>query len=329
MPSAVDNDLNPGKDMVHIKKNLLIYLVILSLFMAFRPAASLAADPAGIISYRNASWTNLTFNYTGILTNLTVEIKMQSLAVINDRLLTKVGASLAETDAAVKEMKLMTVDLKTEGRFIFNEQYTEKIWFNSSNGRAYRRIRHLKSEDPWVKVYSWTERGVYRKKIQPADRRESNQDPIKWTNIKESFYPYPVNDVYSKVVSDPVFLLNYVSRLAPLNPRNPSQVLVFGKEQLYRLTCRREKSRPMPVSYKTHTSSGETDIKKTLTPIIFSVTAEPYPYKEKESEPFSLLGLQEDIYIYLDPVTYLPIRISGKNSVWGELVLDLSSARIN
>jgi hypothetical protein len=322
------DDLTMVRDMVCIKKITLISLALFSLSGVFQPAASFVVVSGESTRPRHLAWTSLTFNYTGILTKLTVEMKMQSPAALNDRLLTRLGASLREWETAIKEMRLMTVDLKTEGRFIFNEQYTEKIWFNPFDGRAYCRIRYLKSGDPWVKIYSWTDRGVHRKKIQPADERESRQDPVKWTKLKESFYPYPDSMVHSPNVSDPLFLLNYVPGLISLGPKVHSQILVFGKEQLYRLTCRREKSYPMTVSYKSHTPAGAADIQKTLLPLIFSVTAEPYSYKNKDSEAFSLLGLQEDILIYLDPATYLPIRISGRNAIWGELILDLTDAHL-
>ena len=316
--------------MSSIKKYAGLSLVVLFMVALYQPATALTMDTPGIASSKIARWTALTFNHSGILTNLTVQIKIQAPATKNDELLTRVGASLTESESAVKEMRLMTVDLKTEGRFFFNEQYTEKNWFNSVDGRAYRRIRWLKSGDPWVKIYCWTDHGVRRKKIQPANQREKNQDPIKWTKITGSFYPYPTNTVYSRaVVSDPTFLLNFVSTLVPLNPKIPHEISVFGKEQLYRLICRREKAWPMSVSYKTHTASGGVCINKTLTPIVFSVKAEPYSFSNAKSEAFSLLGLQEDIRIYLDPTTHLPIRVSGRNAIWGELVLDLSDARLS
>lgn len=315
--------------MASITKYAGIALAVLFMVALYQPATALKMDPPGIASTKNARWTALTFNYSGILTTLTVQIKIQSPAELNDRLLARVGASLTASELTAKEMRLMTVDLKTAGRFFFNEQYEEKIWFNAVDGRVYRRIRWLKSGDPWVKIYCWTDHGVRREKIQPANQRENNQDPIKWSQITESFYPYPTNTFYSKSVSDPTFLLNFVSALAPLNPRIPHEISVFGKEQLYRLTCRREKSWPIPVSYKAHTSSGVVNIRKTLTPIVFSVAAEPYSLNDSKSEAFSLLGLQEDIRIYLDPTTYLPIRVSGRNSIWGELVLNLCDARLS
>jgi hypothetical protein len=264
-----------------------------------------------------------------MLGKLTVQVQIQSPAPMTDELLKRVGAGLAGSSEPVKKMKLMTVDMRTEGLSFFDEQYAEKIWFNTADGRAYRRIRWRKEKDPWVKIYSWTDKGVRRQKIQPAGRVESKQAPVTWSQTSESFYPYPQNTVCSVAISDPTLLFYLLSALEPLNLKSPIEVCVFGKEQLHRLTCRREKSSPMTVSIKTRSSSGVAGINTTIEPFIFSVAAESLAPKDRKQETFSLLGLQKDIRIYLDPSTRLPVRVSGRNAIWGELVLDLSDARLN
>ena len=57
--------------------------------------------------------------------------------------------------------------------------------------------------------------------------------------------------------------------LEPPNLKSPFEIRVFGKEQLHRLICRREKSSPMTVSYRTHSSSGVVEINTTITPARF------------------------------------------------------------
>jgi hypothetical protein len=264
-----------------------------------------------------------------MLGKLTVPIQIQSPAPMTDGLLARMGAGFTGSLATAKEMKLMAVEMKAEGLFFLNEQYAEKIWFHAGDGRAYRRIRWRKGGDPWVKIYAWTEKGVRRQKIQPAGREESKQDPVKWTKTTESFYPHPPDTVSSEVISDPALLLYLLSALDPLNLKSPFEIRVFGKEQLHRLTCRREKSLPLTVSFKTHSSSGVAGTNTTITPFVFSIEAESPGSQVRNPETFSLLGLQKNIRIYLDPSTHLPVRVSGRNSIWGELILDLSDVRLD
>jgi hypothetical protein len=313
--------------MAFFKKHTALFFVLFFLAGVGLTATVFAASPGWASSPKDAGWTSLTFNASRMLAKLTVQIKIQSPAPMTDGLLTRMGAGLTGSAATVKKMKLMAVDLRAEGQSFFNEQYSEKIWFDAVDGQAYRRIRWRKGGDPWVKIYSWTDQGVRRQKIQPAGRYERNQPPIKWTRSSESFYPYPQNTVKSRAISDPTCLLYLLSSLDPQNLKSPVEIFVFGKEQLHRLTCRREKSPPLTVSFNTHSSAGTARINATISPIVFSVTAESSAYAGRESETFSLLGLEKDIRITVDPSTHLPIRVSGKNPLWGELVLDLSEVQ--
>jgi len=290
-------------------------------------ATALVVNPGWASAPKGTGWTSLTYRASRLSAKLTVQVKVQSPAPMSDGLLTRMGAGLTGSAATARPMKLMAVDLSAEGLPLLDEQYSEKIWFDAADGRAYRRIRWRKGGELWVKVYSWTDQGVRRQKIQPAGRYERNQPPIKWTKSRESFYPYPQSTVHSRPISDPTYLLYLLSTLEPRNLKSPFEIFVFGKEQLHRLTCRREKSSPLTVPFKTRSSAGGTGINTTLTPIVFSVTAQPCAYKSRESEIFSLLGLEREIRIYLDPATHLPIRVSGKNHLWGELVLDLSEVQ--
>jgi len=315
--------------MAFFKKYAMISLALSFMVGVGQTATALAVNPGWASSQKDAYWKGLTFNHSRTLVKLTVQIQIQSPAPMADGFLSRMGASLTECSETVKEMKLMAVDMRAEGLSFFDEQYTEKIWFSAGDGRAYRRIRWRKEGDPWVKSYCWTDNGVRRQKIQPASHDEGKQAPIKWTKTTESFYPHPKNTINSAAISDPTVLLYLLSVLEPLNLKSPFEIYVFGKEQLHRLTCRHEKSSPMAVSFKLHSSSDVVGINTTIKPLVFSIEAESLASKDSKPEIFSLLGLQKEILIYLDPSRHLPIRVSGRNSVYGELILDLSDARLD
>ena len=104
---------------------------------------------------------------------------------------------------------------------------------------------------------------------------------------------------------------------------------VFGKKQLHRLICRQEKSLPMAVSFKLHASSGATEINTTITPLVFSIDTEALGPKDGEPETFSFFGLQKNLRIYLDASRRLPIRVRGENAICGDLIFELSDARLD
>ncbi|OPY87038.1 MAG: hypothetical protein A4E72_01554 [Syntrophus sp. PtaU1.Bin208] len=316
--------------MAFLQKHPAVAFALILLAAMGLTATAPAANSAQTSAPKGACWTSLTFNASRLLAKLTIQIRIQSPAPQNDGLLARAGAGLTESTETLKKMKLMAVDLQASGQTFLDEQYSEKIWFNATDGRAYRRIRFMKGGKSWVKIYSWTDQGVRRQKMQPAGRYERNAPPVKWTGTKESFYHYPKNAALARPIADPTYLLYLLSAVEPQNVKSPFELLVFGKEQLHRLICRRENSLPLAVSFKTRSSGGGSgnSVAATISPIVFSVTADSFPYRGKEPEVFSLFGLERDIRIHLDPATHLPIRISGKNPLWGELVLDLSEAQL-
>ena len=288
-----------------------------------------AVSHRSVASQKGARWTALTFNHSKLLSKLTVRIHMQSPAPMCDAFLTKMGAGPTGCAGGDNEITLLTTDMTARGLAFLNAQYSEKVWFNAEDGRAYRRMRWRKKNDPWIKIYRWTDNGVYRQKILPACPDERKQTPTKWTRTTESFYPYPENTVHSGAVSDPMLLLYVLSALEPGRLKSPFEMYVFGKKQLHRLICRQEKSLPTAVSFKLPGSSGATGINTTMTPLVFSIDTEALAPENGEPETFSFLGLQKDIRIYLDASRRLPIRVSGKNAICGDLVLELSDAQLD
>ena len=315
--------------MPFFNKYARISLALSFLVAMGQAATALAANPGGVSSQKDARWTDLTFKQSRMLVKLTVQIQIKSPALMADEFSTRMGANSTGCSDTVEGMQLMAVNMRAEGLAFFKEQYTENIWFNAGDGRAYRRIRWRKEGEPWVKIYCWTDNGVRRQKIQPASQDESKQAPTKWTQTTESFYPHPQKTVSAEAISDPTLLLYLLSVLETRNLKSPFEIYVFGKEQLHRLTCRQEKSLPMAVSFKLHSSSGVVGMNTTIKPLVFSIEAEPLASKDRKPETFSLLGLQKEIRIYLDPSRHLPIRVSGRNPIYGELILDLSDARLD
>ncbi|MBW2708164.1 MAG: hypothetical protein JRD04_02605 [Deltaproteobacteria bacterium] len=306
-----------------------IFFALSCLIGMSQTAMAGAVNHGSVASQKGVRWTVLTFNHSKLLSKLTVRIHTQSPTPMCDAPLTKMGAGLTGCSKAGNEITLLATDMTARGLAFLNVQYSEKVWFNAEDGRAYRRMRWRKKNDPWVKIYCWTDNGVRRQKIRPAGPDERKQAPAKWTRTTESFYPYPENTVHSEAISDPTLLLYVLSALEPGRLKSPLEMYVFGKKQLHRLICRQEKSLPMAVSFKLHSSSGVTEINTTMTPLVFSIDTEVLGPENGEPETFSFFGLQKDIRIYLDASRRLPIRVRGENAICGDMVLELSDARLD
>lgn len=310
-------------------KHANFFLCLVLLLGVIRTATAGTDNDAGAFTHRGVSWTELTFTGSKALVKVKVKIQLGSPADMCGELLTTMGSELADCPGVGRDIQFMTVETTTKGIVFFDEQYTEKFWFNPADGRAYRRIRWRKGNDPWVKTYCWSDKGVLRQNIRPGNSDENEQPPTQWTRRIESFYPYPKDIAGCSMISGPTFVFNILSTLEYSCLHTPFEICVFGKKQLHRLTCRYEKCLPMGVSFRIHSPRGEVKVDTTLKALVFSIMAESIVSENMDPEIFSMLGLQKDIRIYMDPSRRLPIRVSGTNTKIGKLVLELSDVRLN
>jgi len=224
--------------------------------------------------------------------------------------------------------RLLTVKSSSAG-MVSQGQYDEQTWFNDQDGLPYKRIRVRDDGDPWIKSYCWEQKGVRRHEIQPGGAAEKKQPPSGWTERNEHFYEYPIGSAGCTSISDPALIFYMLSTLDPDRQLNAGEICVFGKKQLHRLTIRQVKSSPIEVAFELENSAGKETIQEQITPLVYALQTETYTPENNEPENFSLFGLNKDILIYMDPGKRIPVRVSGTNSIFGRISLELLNAGLN
>lgn len=224
----------------------------------------------------------------------------------------------------IEQRLQLTVDFAVQSAFLDETHYRESTIFNEITLLPYQRTRIMDNGTvKWAKVYYWQDNGVRRYKVLPANDREENHSPEKWTRRIVSFYPYPQNSDSCETVLDPSLLLYLLSIRAADEKQAPLTICVFGKKQLYRLSITQTPSTPLSVSYLSRSASQNITITKETIPLIYAIAIETISPANEEPETFSFFGLHNDIQIAIDPNVHLPLRISGTNSSIGPMVLDL------
>jgi len=204
------------------------------------------------------------------------------------------------------------------------EEYIQHTWFRRKDVGAIQRLRHKKGSHPWLKAYRWEANGVSRLKIQPGEPWQINKECSHWTKKHRSFFSYSKGHESCRTVSEPTLLFYLLSAMDYKKNDFPMEVCVFGKKELHLLTIRMMRLKPIKISFESYGLPGEKRIEKTVRPLVYFISESPG--HEKDHEPFSLLGLQEEIYIFVDPATRLPVRIIGKTKRLGDMVLALTGA---
>jgi hypothetical protein len=204
-----------------------------------------------------------------------------------------------------------------------------RIWFDPTDGAALGRIRTRRGQDDFKKIYRFTNQGVFRHRIEPKDTAEASLEPEKWTDLKDSFYAYDRLQLNCGAVSERSLLI-YILSAAPLFKNDkPLSVCVFDKRALHRVTLQTTGTRSVPINYLIKNEQVETPKKGRVMATEIAISAEPIKSGQLEPENFSFLGFQEEISIQIDPVSHLPIQISGIIPAVGKTDLKLHSVEMN
>ena len=152
--------------------------------------------------------------------------------------------------------------------------------------------------------------------------------PEHWTKAKEAFYAYDQEGLKCETVLEPSGLLCLVSGNEHDLQTLPSSLCVFNKKQLHKLRVSVDGRRRISVNYLEKTGSRQTRRKMKIEAVKITFQPRALTSEGEEPESFSFLGLKGDFDIYVDRVTHLPVRVSGKISTFGKIDINLQEASL-
>jgi len=200
------------------------------------------------------------------------------------------------------------------------------LWIDPHNGAALQYEVDDTGRRQRRRIYRYTNEGAFHRTRRPAEGEEDSP-PEQWTDIESGLRLYAPEAV-DQIVVDPVSIL-YVISAAPLaRPGDTLEMYAFARRQTTRLT--------LTVA---ELNGVDRNIAKVLARADVSGCGQPVESllirlgveqlnAEAESR-FSFLGLQSDIEIWLDPISRMPLRISGKVKIAGRVAINLRAAECN
>jgi hypothetical protein len=205
----------------------------------------------------------------------------------------------------------MTITTTIDPSFRSPVNIHNKIWFNPKDAAALGRVRLRSGRDHFKKMYRFTDQGVFRHRIEPQNKKEASLEPGRWTDIKDSFYPYDLTRLGCPFVSERSLLIFILAAVDFSSNNDPLSLCVFGKRQLHRVQLQTQGLYPLSVNYVEKAQQTTTRKQGTLDTLKITITAEPMDSMLKQAENFSFLGFRSDIVIYIDPTSRLPIQAEG------------------
>jgi hypothetical protein len=303
----------------------------LAILLVLWPLKSFAETQSGFqldLDPQRVPWSQLSFHAKNFWVEVSTDIQLRSLAVSElDAVLlaSPQGMTLKPKTSAASELTINTI---IDPRFRSPVKIDNRIWFDPTDGSALGRIRLRRGEDDFKKIYRFTDQGVFRQRIEPKGKGEAILEPDKWTDIKDTFYPYDARKLKCSVVSERSLLIYLLSAVPISKFKDSVSLCVWGKRQLHRVQLRNDGTLPLKINYFIKKRQVETRIDGTVKALKFTITAQPMGSPLEDAENFSFLGFHKDIAIYVDPSTALPIQASGLIPTIGRADLTLSIVQL-
>ncbi|MGD9053552.1 MAG: hypothetical protein PVG17_16975 [Desulfobacterales bacterium] len=304
-------------------------LTILLWLGAYISPAGAQSTPHLNLDFNRIPWSQLSFRAANFWAAVSSEIQLSRPAASElDAVLLKTPRGNPIQPASSQAARI-TIHTTIDHRLQPPVTIYNRIWFDPTDAAALGRIRVRRGQDEFKKEYRFTDQGVFRHRIEPQNKKEASLEPEKWTDVKDSFYPFDRFNLGCDDVSERSLLI-YILSAAPLVQNDkPLSVCVFGKRALHRVTLQKTDTRSIAIDYVEKNRQAETRRKGHVMATEVAISAEAIKSGQLEAENFSFLGFQEDISIHIDPVSHLPIQISGVIPAVGKTHLKLNSVKIN
>jgi hypothetical protein len=103
----------------------------------------------------------------------------------------------------------------------------------------------------------------------------------------------------------------------------PVALCLFDRKYVYRVGFRTLGREQLEVDYLRIAASQETRVKRTLEALHVTLTSRPLEGAREDVEPFSFLGLKDEIHLLLSDPGRIPLRVRGQVPGFGMIDLEL------
>jgi hypothetical protein len=306
-----------------------IYFLWVALSLPALPhIAAAQCSPNSAYNPDRVPWSELSFRGKTFLGRVFVDVELTFVSSEQAQ-----GLLIASPNGVPVSFESAKVGLISVHRIIdstFGSDITEedKVLFNPMQASALGRIRWRRGQDDFIKQYRFTNIGIYRIQKTPADKKEVQQPPDKWTKNKANFYGHDAKQLGCSVVSERSILLYAIFAAPRLLDQQAVSVCVFGKRQLHRVQMRAGDVQPLKVKYVEKKQDAEVAKEGSIDAQKIFFEIQTLKSDLSTVENFSFLGLRQNIAVFIDPASRQPLQISGRISKLGTIDLKLSEVRL-
>jgi len=313
-----------------IRKVLLSFVLLISLFGLGDDSNSSWAQSYSQLGLdaNRVPWAKLFYQAKNFMVDVTVDMHLESHSAdeVKAALIeSQQGAALPiPSEGAYK----LTNNIIIDSIFQPPVKIANQVWFDPKDATALGRMRLRRGEDDFKKIYRFTQQGVFRHRIEPKDQQEAREDPEKWTDVRDTFYSYSLDQLGCVNASERLLLTYIVSAVEQLENNKPLFLCIFGKRQLFQVQLKSAGLHSVKIDYiekkqqTEHRRQDEVEAHKIL------LESQPLKSDLEKVENFSFLGFHREIAFYVHPASRLPIQISGVIPRAGRVTVKLHEVQL-
>jgi len=305
---------------------LIFFLILLIALVS--PFASVAADNTRkkpllfeSVDKNNVTWKHLSFKGEELFAEFDVDVELmsQTLAEINTTFISSPQGTLINAP----ESGAYVINTKTSINALFQKVELQNVaWFDPGTLSTMQYIRQRTGLNDTKKTYRFTDKGVFRFTRLPLDKHEASQVPKKWSGTMEKFYSYSPAKTGCMGITVPMPIIYYISASKISDFEKPVTICVFNKKRVIYLDIQKESVESIQLN---HIEIKGKKIARRNTSIVAEVLSlkARSTAPDKKTDNFTLVGLQGNIKIYIDPEKRIPVQLKGDYKGFGKIKLIL------
>ena len=303
-------------------KSWLIFFPILLISLSF-PFTLSATDKVTTLSIdkSNVPWKHLSFKGKELFAKLSAEVELTSSS--KSELDTTFISSPQGIPTAITESGVLIIDTKISIKSVFAKVKLQNVaWFDPVTLSTMQYVRQRTGLKDAKKTYRFTNKGVFRFTRQPIDKNEIVQLPEKWSAIKERFYPYDPDNKNCVNITAPMPVIYLISALKPSAFEKPVTICVFNKKETIYLDIQKQPTESIQLNHSEIKGDKAIQRNAPILAEVLSLKARSTSSGQVKNN-FTLVGLQGNIKIYIDPKSRVPLQLRGDYQGLGEIKLKL------
>jgi hypothetical protein len=180
---------------------------------------------------------------------------------------------------------------------------------------------------PRLRIDRYTPVGLYQVTQRPADDSENERPPEKWTDRSEASNAYP-DIVAGRPVLEPTSLLWLLAISDLQRAGDRVDLLVYSRKHVNRVVAEVVGTRLERFDYREHAGTRERRRQGRMQFLRIRISGTSVAPAPNQGNDFELLGLRGDMELLLDPATRVPVELSGRAKVIGEIALRIRSVHL-